>query len=64
MVSNTHNQVKSVQQAITSVLSKRAERGAPVENLEAYKVEMLHKWGHDKNMEKFLLKLDVKQFVK
>lgn len=59
----THNRIKSIQQAITSVLAKRGMRGAPTENLEAYKVEMLNTWRHDSMMRDWLEKLDVKQYV-
>ena len=60
----THNRIKSVQQAITGVLIKRGQRGAPTENLEAYKVEMVSVWGHDSMMKDWIVKLDVKQYVK
>ena len=60
----THNRIKSVQQAITGVLSKRGMSGAPMENLEAYKVELLGVWGNDSMMKDWIMKLDVKQYVK
>jgi len=60
----THNRIKSVQQAITSVLSKRGHRGAPMENLVAYKMEMIDTWGHDRQMKEWLQGLDVRQYVK
>lgn len=60
----THSRIKSVQQAITAVLIKRGKSGATIEELEAYKAELLAVWGYDSMMKEWINELDLNEYVK